>query len=160
VLVEARWGERNPLQIVAAYIDLNPVRAGLVAEARDYPHSGFGSAGMGNVDSQRGVVALCEVKNWAEARAHYERFLAGKFTPGGTDVTKSPATQPPDSSLGSALRSRQSSLVKGFVIGSATFVMEILMGLAEIRASVRPQAYASGGMGGDLWVGRRFRKDK
>ncbi len=159
VLVEARSGERNPLQIVAAYIDLNPVRAGLLAEAKDYPHSGFGSACLGNIDSQRGLAALCEAKNWAEARAHYERFLAGKFTPSETDVTQTSAAQPPDSSLGSALRVRQASLVKGFVIGSATFVMEILLGLAEIRASVRPQAYASGGMGGDLWVGRRFRKD-
>jgi len=41
VLVE---GEETALMAVAAYIDLNPVRAGMVALPEDYPYSGYGEA--------------------------------------------------------------------------------------------------------------------
>ena len=34
-------GQRNPLQTVAAYIDLNPVRGGLVEDLKDYRWSSF-----------------------------------------------------------------------------------------------------------------------
>ena len=38
VLVE---GKGNPLQTMAAYIDLNPVRAGLVEDPKDYRFCGY-----------------------------------------------------------------------------------------------------------------------
>jgi len=41
VLVE---GEGNPLQTMAAYIDLNPVRAGLVEDPKDYRFCGYAEA--------------------------------------------------------------------------------------------------------------------
>jgi hypothetical protein len=41
VLVE---GEGNPLQTMAAYIDLNPVRAGLVDDPKDYRFCGYAEA--------------------------------------------------------------------------------------------------------------------
>lgn len=44
VLVE---GEGNPLQTMAAYIDLNPVRAGLVADPKDYRFCGYAEAVAG-----------------------------------------------------------------------------------------------------------------
>ena len=46
VLVE---GHGNPLQTMAAYIDLNPVRAGLVEDPKDYRFCGYGEA-LGNVE--------------------------------------------------------------------------------------------------------------
>ena len=41
VLVE---GKGNPLQTMAAYIDLNPVRAGLVSDPKEYRFCGYGEA--------------------------------------------------------------------------------------------------------------------
>ncbi|MFO8027951.1 MAG: transposase [Opitutales bacterium] len=45
VLVE---GKGNPLQTMAAYIDLNPVRAGLVEDPKDYRFCGYSEAVAGN----------------------------------------------------------------------------------------------------------------
>lgn len=43
VLVE---GRANALKVVSAYIDLNPVRAGLVEDPKDYAYSGYGESAM------------------------------------------------------------------------------------------------------------------
>ena len=66
VLVE---GHGNPLQTMAAYIDLNPVRAGLVEDPKDYRFCGYaeavaGSAGSGQADSNRARQGLLRV--WAD----------------------------------------------------------------------------------------------
>lgn len=45
-------------EIVAAYIDLNPVRAGLVGDASDYPWSAYGTACRGG---QRAIAGLSEL---------------------------------------------------------------------------------------------------
>jgi REP element-mobilizing transposase RayT len=45
VLVE---GAGNPLQTMAAYIDLNPVRAGIVEDPKDYRFCGYAEAVVGN----------------------------------------------------------------------------------------------------------------
>ena len=45
VLVE---GKGNPLQTMAAYIDLNPVRAGIVKDPKDYRFCGYAEAVAGN----------------------------------------------------------------------------------------------------------------
>ncbi len=52
VLVEGRG---NPLQTMAAYIDLNPVRAGLVADPKDYRFCGYAEALAGGPGARRGL---------------------------------------------------------------------------------------------------------
>ncbi len=52
VLVE---GKGNPLQTMAAYIDLNPVRAGLVEDPKDYRWCGYAEAVAGHLKAQRGL---------------------------------------------------------------------------------------------------------
>ncbi|NBB77851.1 MAG: transposase [Verrucomicrobia bacterium] len=52
VLVE---GEANPLQTMAAYIDLNPVRAGLVADPKDYRFCGYAEAVAGRKKAIAGL---------------------------------------------------------------------------------------------------------
>ena len=52
VLVE---GEGDPLVTMAAYIDLNPVRAGLVADPAEYRWSGYGEAMAGRARAREGV---------------------------------------------------------------------------------------------------------
>ena len=64
---------------VAAYIDLNPVRAGIVEDPADYRWSGYGEAlsgGKGAREAQRGLKrALCDregsLLNNEETREHY-----------------------------------------------------------------------------------------
>jgi len=74
------------LQTVAAYIDLNPVRAGLVAKPEDYRWSGYGEAvagGKGAPKARRGLGAIHreglespgkEVA-WKEIKDRYRRLL-------------------------------------------------------------------------------------
>jgi putative transposase len=47
--------EGRALQEMAAYIDLNPVRAGLVGDPKDYRWSGYGAALAGDADAQAGL---------------------------------------------------------------------------------------------------------
>ena len=48
-------GENVALAVVAAYIDLNPVRAGLVKDPKDYPWSGYAAALAGVKAAREGV---------------------------------------------------------------------------------------------------------
>ncbi|MBK8092482.1 MAG: hypothetical protein IPK32_11025 [Verrucomicrobiaceae bacterium] len=52
VLVE---GKGDPLLTMAAYIDLNPVRAGIVSDPKDYRWCGYAEALGGNRECQRGI---------------------------------------------------------------------------------------------------------
>jgi hypothetical protein len=149
VLVESRSGG-SALPVVAAYIDLNPVRAGIVGEAKDYPYSGVGSAADGNQESQRGLRLLSYPDEAGDTEKRYESFLDATFTDGEPG---SGATIP-----AAALRQRQAALVKGAILGSASFVLEVLSTLMHLRRNVGPIIYAAGPLGGDLWVERNFRK--
>jgi len=55
VLVE---GEGNPLQTMAAYIDLNSVRAGLVEDPKDYRFCGYAEAVAGVALARNGLLAV------------------------------------------------------------------------------------------------------
>jgi REP element-mobilizing transposase RayT len=52
VLVE---GKGNPLQTMAAYIDLNPVRAGIVEDPKDYRFCGYAEAVAGYKSAREGL---------------------------------------------------------------------------------------------------------
>ncbi len=49
-------GQGNPLQTMAAYIDLNPVRAGIVDDPKDYRFCGYAEAVAGVVEAKRGLI--------------------------------------------------------------------------------------------------------
>lgn len=55
VLVEGRG---NPLQTMAAYIDLNPVRAGIVEDPKDYRFCGYAEAVVGHEGARAGLRAV------------------------------------------------------------------------------------------------------
>ncbi|WP_050029795.1 transposase [Verrucomicrobium sp. BvORR034] len=68
------------LGIMAAYIDLNPVRARLVKDPKDYPWSGYGAAvaGVGRAERGLSIVANCLAQRElrpAEALAFYRQML-------------------------------------------------------------------------------------
>jgi putative transposase len=51
-------GESRALSTVAAYIDLNPVRAGIVRDPAEYRWSGYGQACGGSAFARQGILAI------------------------------------------------------------------------------------------------------
>jgi hypothetical protein len=76
VMVE---GKGEPLHTMAAYIDLNPVRAGLVDDPKDYRWCGYAEAVSGSRRAQRGLckVTAKPVDSWVQkgAAAAYRCLL-------------------------------------------------------------------------------------
>ena len=66
VIVE---GKGEPLHTMAAYIDLNPVRAGLVEDPKDYRWCGYAEAVSGSRRAQRGLskVTAKPVDGWEQS---------------------------------------------------------------------------------------------
>ena len=66
------------LATVAAYIDLNPVRAGLVKDSKDYRWCGYGEAMAGRAIAQRGLARLydsSQKRTWGEISKIYCNLL-------------------------------------------------------------------------------------
>ncbi|MDB6070947.1 MAG: transposase [Verrucomicrobiales bacterium] len=61
--------EERALRTMAAYIDLNPVRAGMVADPADYCWSGYSEAMAGKARSRRGLVRIVGQMAWPRATA-------------------------------------------------------------------------------------------
>ncbi len=78
ILVE---GENRALSTIAAYIDLNPVRAGIVKDPADYRWSGYGEACGGSVTARQGLRAVqsfsqqAQDGSWAGTAAAYRTYL-------------------------------------------------------------------------------------
>mgnify|MGYP003644604636 CR=1 FL=1 len=78
LIVEGHW---HSLLKIAAYIDLNPVRVGLVGDPKDYRWCGYGEAVAGDRVARRGIsAALTDLKadaNWGDVRPRYRKILFG-----------------------------------------------------------------------------------
>ncbi|MCC5838535.1 MAG: hypothetical protein JJT96_00310 [Opitutales bacterium] len=80
VIVEA---DTEAQRMVAAYIDLNPVRAGLVEDAGDYGFSGFGEACAGGSAARRGIARIEGRKTWSTKwHERYRARLCSRMGPG------------------------------------------------------------------------------
>lgn len=83
VLVE---GSENALLTMAAYIELNPVRAGMVSDPKDYRWCGYAEAVAGNRRARRGLCAILEQTpyaenwrvTWRDTAVKYRLLLFGK----------------------------------------------------------------------------------
>jgi len=76
VLVEAKPGV---MRTMAAYIDLNAVRADLVDDPKDYRFCGYAEAVAGNLSAQAGLLGLSDGRQgWNGAQAAYRQTLFGK----------------------------------------------------------------------------------
>lgn len=80
------WSERfksvlvedgHALMTVAAYIDLNPVRAGMVQDPKDYRFCGYAEAMAGIETARRGCVSIMNARNWEEGSSDYRIQLFG-----------------------------------------------------------------------------------
>ena len=67
------------LEIVGTYIDLNPVRAGLCRDPKDYRFCGYGEAMGGSTRARSGICSLMRAKKaWQTAAREYRLGLFGK----------------------------------------------------------------------------------
>ena len=63
------------LKTVAAYIDLNPVRAGLVDDPNEYRYCGYSEAVVGSVHARIGLRTVMNVKTIKSALSDYRKVL-------------------------------------------------------------------------------------
>jgi hypothetical protein len=133
VLVE---GRDNILSIMAAYIDLNPVRAGIVDDPKEYRFCGYAEAVDGRKSAQAGIMRVIageEGVSWREAHSAYRTRLfvrgavqrAGKaaITPEAlAKVMEENGTLP----LATVLRCRVGFFTNGAVLGCRAFVAKHL----------------------------------
>lgn len=63
---------------MSGYVDLNPVRAGLVDDPKEYPYCGYAAALAGSQRCREGLKRLMKVECWDQAAARYRMFIMGK----------------------------------------------------------------------------------
>lgn len=67
--------DRNTLRTIAAYIDLNAVRKGLVQDPKDYRFCGYAEALAGSKRARYGLAIICPHKSWRQILADYRTIL-------------------------------------------------------------------------------------
>ena len=119
VLVE----DGEALRTMALYIDLNPVRAGLVADPKDYRWTGYGEATGGSKRARRGLCRVTEapLDSWEEKRGAltpaeaYRCWLFGEGIELGIGETmkkEGPASRPSTSSKKGFSKERVEAVLK------------------------------------------------
>ena len=128
-------GEGSPLLTMALYIDLNPVRAGIVEDPKDYRFSGYAEAVAGKKPAKAGIgVIISSFMGQAKVQAMsvYRKRLFGRGSTsgGGSDgarISRKKALkvlqqQDGDLALHEVLRCKCSYFTDGAVIGLRDFV--------------------------------------
>ena len=125
-------GEGNPLQTMAAYIDLNSVRAGLVEDPKDYRFCGYAEAVAGVAEARRGLIQIWSdygAKRSGLALQAHRMLIFGKHASGAglPDLTRKRALKVLDREDGqlpktAILRCRVRYFTDGAILGSAEFV--------------------------------------
>ncbi|MCC5839497.1 MAG: hypothetical protein JJT96_05165 [Opitutales bacterium] len=131
VIVEA---DTEAQRMVAAYIDLNPVRAGLVEDAGDYGFSGFGEACAGGSAARRGIARTEGKMTWTtQWHKRYRARLCSRTGPGmrplgrgqrtaAAGATKETAMPGAGLAEGSGLLSKIRAFSESWVVGSVGWV--------------------------------------
>ena len=141
ILVE---GTGLALGVVAAYVDLNPVRAGLVSDPKDYRWCGYGEALSGGSKAKEGIRrmmtgALGEAVTFKEAAAEYQELLFGPKPEGGAETAEGRGAPHPRSAaelaeleqaearlpIADYLRMRVRYFSDGVAVGSRDFVNRV-----------------------------------
>jgi len=176
VLVEGRG---NVTATMSAYIDLNPVRAGLVNDPKDYRFCGYSEAVAGNKTAQAGIAAIIATASgnvtentrptWQSASETYRLMLFGAgaasrankaaITPEAlAKVAAENGTLP----LATVLRCRIRHFTDGAVLGTKAYVAEQLANYRRRtgqHARTRPRLLPKVTDWGDITTLRRLRKN-
>ena len=114
------------MQVMAAYIDQNPVRAGLVEGAEEYRWSGWGAAMAGEKEAVAGLcdVVGCGLSQWeGRGREAYGMWVSEKRRQVRTKKAK--GDQMPDDKEQPGLIDRVRAFSVGLAVGSEAFVEEV-----------------------------------
>ncbi len=161
------------LAAVAAYIELNPVRARLCADPKDYRYCGYGEAlGQGASLARQGIRTVLgqpETVSWKEVSRQYRKYLfvrGSLNTRGKHPVFDLPSAQTVvdeqngELSLPERLRCRIRYFTDGVILGSQSFVESHFYNLKEKLGYKRrcPATRLTGlGCSERLWVFRDLR---
>ncbi|MCG3192660.1 MAG: hypothetical protein DIJKHBIC_01907 [Thermoanaerobaculia bacterium] len=115
---------------MALYIDLNPIRAGLVSDPAEYRFCGYGEAVGGGEAARAGLSTLISWKTgpWKTIQAEYRRLLysTGEESPIRKGFTRQEAAEVEAKEghlpAGAALRHRIRYLSEGVILGSRAFI--------------------------------------
>jgi len=132
VLVE---DSENAISTMAAYIDLNPVRAGLVNDPRNYRFCGYAEAVAGGEVARRGIKQVLHVSgpdaSWRKVAANYRinLFSSGEQTSERTgfpfEKVEKVLAGGGELSRANLLRCRVRYFSDGVALGSKLFVEEV-----------------------------------
>jgi putative transposase len=162
-------GSPQAMLTVAAYIDLNPVRAGLVEDPAAYRWCGYADAMGGDREARKGLASIPggTGSDWRRAGARYRLFLFGKGVGGAVTIPKIPRErvlevlrEGGEVSRAEALRCRVRYFTDGVVLGSERFVREWWEARGADEAAPKapePQAVSGADWQG-LVIGRRLRR--
>ena len=157
-------GQLDALRTMALYIDLNPVRAGLVSDPGDYRWSGYGEALGGSVPARAG---LCKVVDGLKANSGWRKcgpaygmwlFDVGKTERGSDGSVAKVGVDPKlrekvlaefgQMNCGELLLKRVKYLTDGAVLGGKAFVEGIFEGMKDRYRRRKRGAMALGQSGG------------
>ena len=167
MLVEGSW---SCLLKVAAYIDLNAVRAGLVDDPKDYCWCGYAEAVCGDAQARRGLsAALAQTKakaTWRDVGPRYRMILFGIGEENSVRAGLSREAvakvwhEGGKLSLQQLLRCRVRYFTDALAIGSSSFVEQVFAAKREIFSETRQSGarkLSGGGEWGELRSARALR---
>ena len=135
VLVEPSF---DVVSKVAAYIDLNCVRAGIVSDPKDYRFCGYAEAMAGNERARRGIAGVLGAGSWEQLHSEYRLLL---FTSGSAITGKTGAIgfaelqralrEGGKLALPEVFRCKVRFFTQGAVLGTQAFVAEHLSRLGK-----------------------------
>ncbi len=129
---------------MAAYVDLNPVRAGLVTDPKEYRWCGYAEAVAGHEPARRGIASFHRSADWVRVSREYRQVL---LVTSGTAGRSGKVVLEPDAirrelkregelTLGQVLRLRVRYFTDGVVLGSRNYVNGVF---AEYRDRFGPR---------------------
>ena len=155
------------IEAVAAYIDLNAVRAGLIKDPKDYRFCGYAEAVAGNAAAQSGISIAARGTSWTEVHAQYREMLFGigaapRGNAASTDLDAAQRVSQMQGHLPKSilLRCRLRYLTEGAVLGTRAFVgiqLAALRKKTRLFAGTPPYTIPGSGTQDDLTTLRRLR---
>jgi putative transposase len=151
------------LSTVAAYIDLNPVRAGLVQDPRDYRWCGYGEAlGEGSAHIRAGLGSVVTGPDWDAVLSTYRMILFGKGTKRKADGSAAGEIPWEEARrvlneggrlpAATVLRCRVRYFTDGAAFGSRGFVAQVLRAYQEVTGRRRHQEEPRPVGGSEEWA--------
>ena len=123
-------GNINAMMKTAAYIELNPVRAGIVKNPRDYRWCSYTAAVAGEASARQGITqavgGLACNRTWEEIELIYRTYFTYRLSGGDNGEKQKPMT------TAEAMLVRIRYFTEGYIIGSKEFIEQHYKSKREI----------------------------